>query len=128
MLRGRVFDAEIIELCVRWYITYRLSYRDPVAMMAERGGEVAHSTILSWVTWYVPEFEKRGLRVEADRLCGRIGILAGGRLTAEGTPKQLKTQIAIETGAEPTLESVFMKYTGRSLDDDIEEGETDPTD
>ena len=20
--RGRVFDAEIIELCVRWYITY----------------------------------------------------------------------------------------------------------
>jgi hypothetical protein len=25
--RRRVFDAEIIELCVRWYITYRLSYR-----------------------------------------------------------------------------------------------------
>jgi len=22
------FDAEIIELCVRWHITYRLSYRD----------------------------------------------------------------------------------------------------
>ena len=35
--RGRVFDAEFIELCVRWYITYRLSYRDLVAMMAERG-------------------------------------------------------------------------------------------
>ena len=34
--RGRVFDAEIIELCVRWYITYRLGYRDLVAMMAER--------------------------------------------------------------------------------------------
>jgi transposase-like protein len=31
------FDAEIIELCVRWYITYRLSYRDLMAMMAERG-------------------------------------------------------------------------------------------
>ena len=63
---------------------------------------------------------------EADRLCGRIGILAGGRLTAEGTPERLKTDIAIETGAEPTLESVFMKYTGRSLDDDVEEGEADP--
>ena len=25
--RRRVFDAEVIELCVRWYITYRLSYR-----------------------------------------------------------------------------------------------------
>ena len=57
--RGRVFDAEIIELCVRWYITYRLSYRDLVAMMAERGVVVAHSTILRWVTRYVPEYEKR---------------------------------------------------------------------
>ncbi|HEX7491376.1 MAG TPA: ABC transporter ATP-binding protein [Candidatus Limnocylindrales bacterium] len=63
---------------------------------------------------------------EADRLCGRIGILAGGRLTAEGTPEQLKTDIAIEDGAPATLESVFMKFTGRSLDDDIEEGEEDP--
>jgi transposase-like protein len=46
--RRRVFDAEIIELCVRWYITYRLSYRDLVAMMAERGVILAHSTILRW--------------------------------------------------------------------------------
>jgi hypothetical protein len=30
----RQFDTEIIVLCVRWYITYRLSYRDPGAMMA----------------------------------------------------------------------------------------------
>ena len=35
--RRRAFDADIIELCCRWYITYRLSYRDLVAMMAERG-------------------------------------------------------------------------------------------
>jgi transposase-like protein len=34
--RRRVFDAEMIELCVRWYITCRLSYRDLVGMMAER--------------------------------------------------------------------------------------------
>ena len=57
--RRRVFDAEIIELCVRWYITYRLSYRDLVAMMAERGVILAHSTILRWATRYVPEYEKR---------------------------------------------------------------------
>jgi transposase-like protein len=31
------FDAEIIELCLGWYITYRLSYRDLQAIMAERG-------------------------------------------------------------------------------------------
>jgi transposase-like protein len=57
--RGRRFDGEIIELCVRWYITYRLSYRDLVAMMAERGLSVSHTTILRWVIHYVPEFEKR---------------------------------------------------------------------
>ena len=34
--RKRAFDADIIELCVRWYISYRLSYRDLVEMMAER--------------------------------------------------------------------------------------------
>jgi transposase-like protein len=57
--RRRRFEAEIIELCVRWYITYRLSYRDLVAMMAERGLGVSHTTILRWVIRYVPEFEKR---------------------------------------------------------------------
>jgi transposase-like protein len=60
--RQRRFPAEIIELCVRWYITYRLSYRDLVAMMAERGVTVSHTTILRWVLRYVPEFEKRWAR------------------------------------------------------------------
>jgi IS6 family transposase len=46
LYRKRAFDAAIIELCVRWYISYRLSYRDLVEMMAERGVKVAHSTIL----------------------------------------------------------------------------------
>jgi hypothetical protein len=55
----RQFDTEIIVLCVRWYITYRLSYRDLVAMMAERGVIVSHTTIMRWVIRYVPEFEKR---------------------------------------------------------------------
>jgi hypothetical protein len=57
--RRRRFDAEIIELCVRWFITYRLSYRDLVAMMAERGIVVSRTTIHRWVIRYVPEFEKR---------------------------------------------------------------------
>jgi len=48
--RRRRFEAEIIELCVRWYITYRLSDRDLVALMAERGLEVSHTTILPWVS------------------------------------------------------------------------------
>jgi transposase-like protein len=35
--RRRRFESETIELCVCWYLTYRLSYRDLVEMMAERG-------------------------------------------------------------------------------------------
>jgi transposase-like protein len=30
--RRRRFQPEIIELCVRWYLTYRLSYRDHVVV------------------------------------------------------------------------------------------------
>jgi len=59
LFRGRHFDLTIIVLCVRWYITYKLSYRDLVEMMAERGVAVSHTTILRWVQRYVPEFEKR---------------------------------------------------------------------
>ena len=66
--------------------------------------------------------------VEADRLCGRIGILAGGRLAVEETPEGLKAMVALEHGLPPTLESAFMKYTGHSLDDDVDEGEADPAD
>jgi transposase-like protein len=56
------FDSAIILLCVRWYLTYKLSSRDLVAMMAERNVDVAHTTILRWVQRYVQEFEKRRQR------------------------------------------------------------------
>lgn len=45
--RGRRFTAETIETCVRWYIAYRRSYRDLVAMMAEQGIVVSHTTIIA---------------------------------------------------------------------------------
>jgi transposase-like protein len=60
--RGRRFQSETIELCVRWYITYRLSYRDLVAMVAERGIIVSHTTVMRWVLRYVPEYERRWAR------------------------------------------------------------------
>jgi transposase-like protein len=58
-LQGRHFDQEIIVLCVRWYLAFKLSSRDLVHMMAERGILLAHTTILRWVQRYVPDFEKR---------------------------------------------------------------------
>ena len=60
---------------------------------------------------------------EAERLCDRIGILASGRLVAEGTADELKARVASDRGLAPTLESAFMAYTGRSLDEDVEEPE-----
>jgi transposase-like protein len=39
-------SSETIELCVRWYISYRLSYRDLAAMMAEREIAVSHTTVI----------------------------------------------------------------------------------
>ena len=58
LFKGRHFDQVIIVLCVRWYISYKLSLRDLVEMMEERGVLLAHTTILRWVQRYVPEFEK----------------------------------------------------------------------
>ncbi len=45
-----------------WYLTFKLSSRDLVQMMAERGIALAHTPILRWVQRYVPEFEKRWSR------------------------------------------------------------------
>ena len=36
LFKGRHFDREIIVLCVRWYLGFKLSIRDLVEMMAER--------------------------------------------------------------------------------------------
>ena len=65
---GRHFDQEVIVLCVRWYLRFKLSSRDLVEMMAERGLPMAHTTIMRWVHCYVPEFERRW-----NRFAGSVG-------------------------------------------------------
>jgi len=59
LFKGRHFDRQIIVLCVSWYTSFKLSLRDLVIMMADRGISVTHTTILRWVQRYLPEFEKR---------------------------------------------------------------------
>jgi ABC-2 type transport system ATP-binding protein len=58
---------------------------------------------------------------EAERLCDRIALINDGRIVAEGTPAELITMVARDYGKEPNLESVFMTFTGKSLDDDIDD-------
>jgi len=93
-------DAEIIVLCVRWYITYRLSYLDLAATMAESVDMVSHITFISWVIRYAPEFEKRWNRFSRSVGCSwRID----------------ETYIAIEvTGTTFTGQSISM--AGRKRD------------
>jgi ABC-2 type transport system ATP-binding protein len=55
---------------------------------------------------------------EAERLCDRIALINDGRMVAEGTPAELMAMVARDYGEEPTLENVFMTFTGKSLDDD----------
>jgi len=62
---------------------------------------------------------------EAERLCDRIALINDGRVVAEGTPVELKAMVARDHGKEPTLENVFMTFTGKSLDDDIGEDDND---
>src|SRR3954452_1885497 len=62
LFKGRHFDQEIVVLCVRWYLSFKLSSRDLVAILREHGLSMAHTTILRWVQHYTPEFEKRWQR------------------------------------------------------------------
>jgi hypothetical protein len=50
----------VIILCVRWYLRFKLSLRDLVEMMAERGLSMAHTTIMRWVQQYAPELRNAG--------------------------------------------------------------------
>jgi ABC-2 type transport system ATP-binding protein len=65
---------------------------------------------------------------EAERLCGRITILNDAKVVAEDTPEGLRALVQRETGRPATLEDVFMTYTGRSLDDDIDEDDAETDD
>lgn len=50
---------------------------------------------------------------EADELCDRIVLMLSGKLTASGTPAELKASIG---GGDVTLDDVFEHYTGGSLE------------
>ena len=59
IFKGRHFEAEIIILCVRWYLRFGLSFRNLQEMMAERNLIGDHVTIWRWVQRYAPELHRR---------------------------------------------------------------------
>jgi ABC-2 type transport system ATP-binding protein len=49
-----------------------------------------------------------------ERLCTRVAVIADGRLVAQGSMEELRQQA--ETGAETTLEELFLRAVGASND------------
>ena len=63
LFAGRWFEDDIILLCLRWYFRFKLSYRDLVEILGERGLSISHTTILRWVVRYANTYEKLWHRV-----------------------------------------------------------------
>lgn len=59
LFKWKHYESGIIILCIRWYLKYPLSYRMLVEMMAERGWNVTHTTIMRWVHQYSPILDER---------------------------------------------------------------------
>jgi ABC-2 type transport system ATP-binding protein len=55
---------------------------------------------------------------EAEALCDRVALMHLGRIRAQGSPGGLKGEL----GPSATLEDVFRRYTGGSLDDEVKGG------
>jgi len=59
---------------------------------------------------------------EAELLCDRITFIVSGRMVSEGTPLQLRKQVAEGRPLEEiTMETVFMALTGQDIEEDEEE-------
>ena len=57
--KWRHYQSEVILVCVRWYLSYPLSYRQVAEMVNERGLDIHHTTMFRWVQEYSPEIDKR---------------------------------------------------------------------
>jgi transposase-like protein len=76
LFKGRHSDRDVVVLGVRWSLRFKLSDRDPVEIMAERGLSMVHTTIMRWVHRYAPEFERRW---------NRFSLPAGGSWRVDET-------------------------------------------
>ncbi len=52
---GFRWPVDVILTAVRWYLAYPLSSRQVVELLAERGIDVSHRTVLNWVQTFGPQ-------------------------------------------------------------------------
>src|SRR6516165_4228396 len=106
VFKGRHFDRQIIVLCVRWYTSFKLSLRDLVIVMADRGISVTHTTILRSVQRYVDIEQQwcrqsRGPGKQGPQLC---------------SPGHGGARVRRNAGLVPAYSSVSTLHTRCSLD------------
>jgi transposase-like protein len=58
LFRRRRFAGEMIVPCVRWYLRFKLSYREMAEIAKELEVLVAPSTILRWGVPYAEDFSR----------------------------------------------------------------------
>ena len=80
---GRHFPTDIIMQALRYYLAYKLSYREIEEMFAERNIHFDHSTLNRWVIKYAPQleaiFRKRKRRVSESWRMDETYIKIKGR-------------------------------------------------
>ena len=54
---NKQFPSAIMLMAIRWYLAYKLSYRNIEELLAEHGVKVEHATIPPWVLKYAPQLE-----------------------------------------------------------------------
>src|SRR5712672_129032 len=52
---GYRWPKDVIIMAVRWYLAYPLSSRQVLELLAERGIDVSHRTVLDWVQTFGPQ-------------------------------------------------------------------------
>ena len=81
------YPLEVMLTCVRWYVSYPLSFRHLEEMMEERGVVVDHATIHRWAIKIVP------VLAAVFRRCKRpSGELVHGRDLHQG-PRSMEVSL-----------------------------------
>ena len=69
LFAGRHFDREVILLCVRWYLRYKLSLRDLAEMFLIRGLVFSYEAVRDWEAKLTPALAENLRR----RRKGKVG-------------------------------------------------------
>jgi hypothetical protein len=100
LFKGRHFEAEIIVLCVRWYLRYPLSFRQLEEIMAERNlSAMQRNKTICGLSRAMVLIEARstGGSIQAGRDCLKMGLPLFAAVY-EGSPnRQLAMRNCYET-------------------------------